>query len=86
MARRQYQATAPFDFFERHPDSSSTNPVVLLIPQPLRSAAHIDNTALILGIGKDIEVWSPDFYHKMEESGEAPASAAALVSNFDLTL
>jgi MraZ protein len=57
-----------------------------IIPQPLRSAAHIDNAALILGIGKDIEVWSPDLYQKMEDTGEGPASAAALVSNFDLTL
>jgi MraZ protein len=57
-----------------------------VIPQPLRSAAHIETTALILGIGKDIEVWSPDTYQTMEESGEGPASAAALVSNFDLTL
>jgi MraZ protein len=57
-----------------------------IIPQPLRSAAHIDNAALILGIGKDIEVWSPDLYQKMEDTVEGPASAAALVSNFDLTL
>lgn len=57
-----------------------------VIPQPLRLAAEIDGTALILGIGKDIEVWNPDVYKKIEEASEEPASAAALVSNFDLTI
>lgn len=57
-----------------------------VIPQPLRSAARIENTALILGIGKDIEVWAPEAYKSIEEAGEGPASAATLVSNFDLTL
>ena len=57
-----------------------------IIPQPLRAAAHIDGIALIIGIGKDIEVWDPESYKKMEEAGEGPASAAALVSNFDLTI
>ena len=57
-----------------------------IIPQVLREIAHVDGTALIVGIGKDIEVWNPDAYKKMEEAGEGPASAATLVSNFDLTI
>jgi len=57
-----------------------------IIPQVLREKARVDNTALIVGIGKDIEVWNPDSYKLMEEAGEGPASAATLVSNFDLTI
>jgi len=57
-----------------------------IIPQPLREIACIENSALIVGIGKDIEVWNPEAYQKMEEAGEGPASAATLVSNFDLTI
>jgi len=57
-----------------------------IIPQVLRDIARVENTALIVGIGKDIEVWNPDAYKQMEEAGEGPASAATLVSNFDLTI
>ena len=57
-----------------------------IIPQVLREIARVDGTALIVGIGKDIEVWNPDAYKQMEEAGEGPASAATLVSNFDLTI
>ena len=57
-----------------------------IIPQVLREIAHVDGTALIVGIGKDIEVWNPESYKQMEEAGEGPASAATLVSNFDLTI
>jgi MraZ protein len=57
-----------------------------IIPQSLREIARLDGSALIVGIGKDIEVWNPDFYKEMEEVGEGPASAATLVSNFDLTI
>ncbi len=57
-----------------------------IIPQVLREIARVDGTALIVGIGKDIEVWNPESYKQMEEAGEGPASAATLVSNFDLTI
>ncbi|HOW92064.1 MAG TPA: division/cell wall cluster transcriptional repressor MraZ [Anaerolineaceae bacterium] len=57
-----------------------------IIPQVLREKARVDSTALIVGIGKDIEVWNPDAYKQLEEAGEGPASAATLVSNFDLTI
>ncbi len=57
-----------------------------IIPQPLRTIARLDNSALIVGIGKDIEVWNPTSYQEQEEKGEGPTSAAELVSNFDLTI
>jgi len=57
-----------------------------IIPQSLREVAHLDGSALIVGIGKDIEVWNPNSYKEMEDKGEGPSSAAALVSNFDLTI
>lgn len=57
-----------------------------IIPQALREAAGINNATLIVGIGKDIEVWNPEAYQQLEEAGEGPASAAELVSNFDLTI
>lgn len=56
-----------------------------IIPQPLRQIARLDGSALIVGIGKDIEIWNPDAYKEVEEKGEGPSSAAELVSNFDLT-
>ncbi|HOV05690.1 MAG TPA: hypothetical protein PLV27_00345 [Anaerolineaceae bacterium] len=57
-----------------------------IIPQPLREIARLDTAAIIVGIGKDIEIWNPDLYKEMEEAGEGPTSAATLVSNFDLTI
>lgn len=57
-----------------------------IIPQALREVAHLNVSALIVGIGKDIEIWNPDFYKEKEQEGEGPASAATLVSNFDLTI
>lgn len=57
-----------------------------IIPQALREIAHLDGTALIVGIGKDIEIWNPDYFKEFELEGEGTASAADLVSNFDLTI
>ncbi len=57
-----------------------------IIPQPLREIAHLNGSAMIVGIGKDIEIWNPDYYKEMETEGDGPASAADLVSNFDLTI
>ena len=57
-----------------------------IIPQPLRQIARLDGSALIVGIGKDIEIWNPDGYKALEDQGEGPTSAAELVSNFDLTI
>lgn len=57
-----------------------------IIPQSLREVAQLGSAALIVGIGKDIEIWNPDAYKLMEDEGEGPSSAAALVSNFDLTI
>lgn len=56
-----------------------------IIPQPLREIASLDGAALVMGVGKDIEVWNPDLYKEQEETNEGTASAADLVSNFDLT-
>lgn len=57
-----------------------------IIPQPLRDSAHLNGTALVVGIGKDIEIWNPESYKAQEEMGEGTTSAADLVSNFDLTI
>jgi len=57
-----------------------------IIPQSLREIARLDTAAIIVGIGKDIEIWNPELYKEMEEAGEGPTSAATLVSNFDLTI
>ncbi len=57
-----------------------------VIPQSLRSVARLDGSALIVGIGKDIEIWDPALYEDLEKSGEGSVSAANLVSNFDLTI
>ncbi len=56
-----------------------------VIPQPLRDIAKLDGNVLVLGVGKDIELWNPDLYAEQEETSEGTASAADLVSNFDLT-
>jgi MraZ protein len=57
-----------------------------IIPQTLREIAHLEGTALVVGIGKDIEIWNPESYKDQELSLEGTASAADLVSNFDLTI
>jgi len=56
-----------------------------IIPQPLRELAKLDGTVLVMGVGKDIELWNPELYSTQEETSEGTASAADLVSNFDLT-
>ncbi len=57
-----------------------------IIPQPLREVASLGGSALVVGIGKDIEIWNPDAYKQMEDEADGPTSAAELVSNFDLTI
>lgn len=56
-----------------------------VIPQPLRDIAKLDGNVLVMGVGKDIELWNPELYEEQEETSEGTASAADLVSNFDLT-
>ncbi len=57
-----------------------------IIPQSLREIAQLNSTALVVGIGKDIEIWNPESYKEQELNVEGNASAADLVSNFDLTI
>ncbi len=57
-----------------------------IIPQDLRESAKLTNSALVFGIGSMIEIWSPETHKKNETEGEGRKSAAALLSNFDLTI
>ena len=57
----------------------------VLIPPGLREIAHLDGSVLVMGAGKDIELWNPSVYGALETEGDFPNSAADLVANFDLT-
>lgn len=57
-----------------------------IIPQALREVAHLNGSALVVGIGKDIEIWNPELYKEKVETVDGSASAADLVANFDLTI
>jgi MraZ protein len=57
----------------------------LLIPPTLREIARLDGSVLVMGAGKDIELWDPHTYESAEKVGELPKTAADLVANFELT-
>lgn len=57
----------------------------LLIPPALREIAHLDGSVLVMGAGKDIELWNPGTFDSAEKEGDLPKTAADLVANFDLT-
>lgn len=56
-----------------------------IIPQVLRDNAALDGSALILGIGNDIEIWNPELYKKQSDPTGSAKTAAEMVANFDLT-
>lgn len=56
-----------------------------IIPQNLRTFAHLDGAASVIGAGENIEIWAPELLDKQDEQFESPNSAAELAEKFDLT-
>jgi len=52
----------------------------ILIPQFLRSSAHLDGAAIMVGVGEYFEIWSPDRWQEQNtllQDGEANAQRFA---------
>ena len=56
-----------------------------IIPQNLRESASLTNSAVIVGIGEDIEIWSPDLWAKQAENLENPETSTSGFENLDLS-
>jgi MraZ protein len=56
-----------------------------IIPQNLRESASLTNSAVIVGIGEDIEIWSPDLWAKQAEKLENPETSTSGFENLDLS-
>jgi MraZ protein len=56
-----------------------------IIPQNLRTFAHLDGAATVIGSGEKIEIWAPEKLMKQDEQFVNPNAAAELAKKFDLT-
>lgn len=58
----------------------------ILIPHFLRNLAHLDRTALVVGVGKHFEIWSPEMWAiQTEPLNDSTANAERFV-NLDLPI
>jgi MraZ protein len=58
----------------------------ILIPQFLREVAGIEGSALVVGVGKHFEIWSPGLWAKETETLNDPAANAARFIDLDLPI
>lgn len=57
-----------------------------IIPQALKDVAHLDGEAVIVGVGDDIEIWSPDLWDSQIQKMEDPAASSQRFDTLDLSL
>lgn len=58
----------------------------ILIPQFLREVAGLDGTALVVGVGKHFEIWSPGLWAQHTETLKDPAANAERFIELDLPI
>ncbi|MDX9863563.1 MAG: division/cell wall cluster transcriptional repressor MraZ [Anaerolineaceae bacterium] len=58
----------------------------ILIPQFLREVASLDNNALVVGVGKHFEIWSPGLWSQETQTLHDPAANAERFIDLDLPL
>jgi MraZ protein len=56
-----------------------------IIPQNLRESANLTNSAIIVGIGEDIEIWSPNLWNEQDKIMEDPENSTSGFENLDLS-
>ena len=56
----------------------------ILLPQDLRTYAHLTENAVILGFGDKAEIWDADTYDKMEQNFLEAGSMDAVLSSLEL--
>lgn len=57
----------------------------ILIPQYLRDAIGLKNSAKLVGVGSIFEIWSPEFWEKNQESIKDGKSRADLFSDLEFS-
>lgn len=57
-----------------------------VIPQFLREAAHLGGSVTVLGVGENIEIWSPELWAEQNKILEDAETTTEAFSNLDLTL
>ncbi|MCD4671705.1 MAG: division/cell wall cluster transcriptional repressor MraZ [Anaerolineaceae bacterium] len=58
----------------------------ILIPQFLRQIANLDSNALVVGVGKHFEIWSPGLWVEQTKSLNDPAANAERFISLDLPI
>ena len=58
----------------------------ILIPGFLREVAGLDNNALVVGVGKHFEIWSPASWDQESQNLNDPAANAERFINLDLPI
>jgi len=58
----------------------------VLIPQFLRNVAGIENEAIIVGVGNDIEIWSPEAWVEQENLLQDAETNAQRFAELDLSI
>lgn len=58
----------------------------ILIPQFLRQIANLDSNALVVGVGKHFEIWSPGLWVEQTKSLNDPATNAERFISLDLPI
>ena len=57
-----------------------------IIPQFLRDSSHLDGSAIVIGVGEIIEIWSPDLWAEQIKKLADPEISAQNFNSLDLTL
>jgi MraZ protein len=57
-----------------------------IIPPVLREAAHLNDAAMVVGVGDDIEIWAPELWTEQDKVLENPEVSAKRFETLDLSL
>lgn len=57
-----------------------------IIPQALKEVAHLDGTAIVVGVGDDIEIWAPELWSGQKNKMEDQEATTQRFNTLDLSL
>jgi MraZ protein len=58
----------------------------ILLPQPLRAAAHLENSAIVSGVGETFEIWAPTHWQEQDALIEEARLNSAQFAGLNLPL
>lgn len=56
-----------------------------ILPQNLRDAAHLNGTAKVVGVGEEIEIWSPENWNEQSGQNDNPDFTSQQFTSLDLS-